>query len=278
MSAPPALDAGRKTVIWIASYPKSGNTWVRFLACNLLYGPQDSAAALNALAPDVHELAGAPAPPTRPVLMKTHFPLSPHLPLRECTAAAIYVLRHPADVLISNFHYSRRSGVLAGHDARAFEDYLDAYLAAGGDPRWTRLGMGTWCENVDSWTRRDTDVPALCLRYEDLLADAAACARRLCAFLGIERSAQAISDAVQGASFERLRQIEHSDIRSGRIGIFYKPYLQPSISAGLRFMRSGAAGEARRVMSAAQTRRIDAAFGTVMQAWGYVPAVSERIA
>src|ERR1700730_13655397 len=113
--------------VWIASYPKSGNTWVRFMACNLLYGPQDSAAALNTLAPDIHEMEATvgPAPAS---LLKTHFGFSPLLPHVDQTAAAIYVVRDPADVLASNFFYSQRSGPQFDASPEGFDRYVDAFI------------------------------------------------------------------------------------------------------------------------------------------------------
>jgi hypothetical protein len=74
---------------------------------------------------------------------------------------------------------------------------------------------------------------------------------------------------VASASFERMGEIELADIRSRRVGIFYKPYLQASIDSGLRFMRSGRSGEARAVLTPAQTERFDAAFGRLMRELGY---------
>src|ERR1700691_3950002 len=100
--------------VWIASYPKSGNTWVRFLVSHLLFGPLDSAATLNRLVPDIHELGAAVEAPSTPVLMKTHFPYSPALPLAMQTAGAIYVVRDPADVMLSNYYYRKRSGAASG--------------------------------------------------------------------------------------------------------------------------------------------------------------------
>src|SRR5579884_3895517 len=99
-----------RNVIWLASYPKSGNTWLRFLVCNLVFGLQDSAETLNRLAPDLHELTELPQLPEATVFMKTHFPFSQLMPLADHTAAALYIVRHPADVMLSNFHYARRRG------------------------------------------------------------------------------------------------------------------------------------------------------------------------
>ena len=70
-----------------------------------------------------------------------------------------------------------------------------------------------------------------------------------------------------------MREIEETDIRDRRVGIFYKPYLETSIRAGRRFMRSGASGEGVRELSAAQRGRLADVFGPLLQALGY-PAIS----
>jgi hypothetical protein len=107
------------------------------------------------------------------------------------------------------------------------------------------------------------------VRYEDLLADTHAGARQICSFLGLERSDAEIQSAVSNASFDRMRQIEEADIRARNVGIFYKPYLQQSIDAGLRFMRAGKAGEAAQVLTPDQRQRTLNTFGAVMHHLGY---------
>ena len=257
-------------IIWIASYPKSGNTWVRFLVCNLAFGPVDSAATLNRLAPDIHELGAAVEPPSAPVFMKTHFPYSDALPLAGHTAGAIYVLRDPADVMLSNYHYAKRSGAAAGDDDEAALDrYLDTFIAAHGDPRWLKLGMGSWQDHVRSWLGVKHPFPVLRIRYEDLLADGIQVAGSLCRALGLARGAEDLAMAVAAASFESMRQIEEADIGAQRVGIFYKPYLKQPIEAGLRFMRSGKSGEAVTRLSAQQWQRFNAVFGAMRRELGY---------
>jgi hypothetical protein len=260
---------GAKTVIWIVSYPKSGNTWVRFLTCNLVYGLQDSAAALNNLAPDIHELNAIPSAPTALTFVKTHFPFSSGLPLVANTAAAIYVVRDPADVMLSNFHYSQRSGMGTEPTAHALGQYVDQYLAARGDPRWIHSQMGMWDGHVRSWLDGSQSFPVLALRYEDLLTDSMGGAQKLCTFLGLSRTPQEIAQAVAGASFRRMREIEETDIRTESVGIFYKPYLKSTIGSGRRFMRSGTAGEAARVLTPEQRQRVAAVFGPLMRELGY---------
>lgn len=259
-------------IVWIASYPKSGNTWLRFLVCNLAFGPVESAADLARFSPDLHELPESAGPPDQPTLMKTHFPYGTALRFAEHTAGAIQVVRDPADVMLSNFHYGKRSGASANEDPAALDRYVDAFIGARGDPRWIKLGMGSWEDNVRSWSAEPREFPVVRIRYEDMQADGVAVAGVLCRCLGLARNAAQIAKAVAASSFERMRQIEEADIAARRIGIFYKPYLQQPIDSGLRFMRSGTSGAAAVALSQHQRQRLDAAFGTLRRELGY-PAI-----
>jgi hypothetical protein len=259
-----------RSIVWIASYPKSGNTWLRFLICNLAFGPVESAADLNQLAPDLHELRAEPNFAGQRILLKTHFPRSIRLPYIERSAAAVYVVRDPADVMLSNFHYSMRSAGPANAAAADLPAYLERFLAARGDPRWAQLGMGTWEENVRSWLEPAREFPILRLRYEDLLANTAQAAGVLCQFVGLSRTADEIGAAVAASSFDRMRAIEEADIQARRVGIFYKPYLAQPIGSGLRFMRAGRVRQAAIALSAEQRERFDQVFGPWRRQLGYI--------
>ncbi len=263
--------ANSRNILWIASYPKSGNTWVRFLACNLLHGRQESASTLNLLVPDVHELGSHLVTSAYAGLVKTHFAFSSRIPLADRTAAAVYVVREPADVLISNFHYARRS---AGgpEGALAFDEYVDAFIHHRGDPRWIQHGMGSWEENVRSWLDARHPFPVLRLKYEDMVADPTAGGLALARLIRPNSSAADIHEAVSNSSFQRMREIEEADIRRKRPGIFYKPYLQQSIDSGLRFMRNGAVGDGAARLSPGQQARLRSAFRPLLAQLGYPTA------
>lgn len=261
-----------RNILWVASYPKSGNTWVRFLLCNLLYGRQDSAASLNLLCPDVHELGAQIANSSNGGLVKTHFAYSEALPLAARTAGAIYVVREPADVLISNFHYSRRSGAETGSAQGDLDRYFETFVEAGGDPRWIRLGMGAWADNVRSWLGRAHSFPVIWIRYEDLSADPEKVCTQLAAQLRPNSTPEEIQEAVANSSFRRMREVEEADIRDKRVGIFYKPYLESAIGAGVRFMRSGAVGEGAARLSAEQRTRLRRTIGPILGELGYQTA------
>jgi hypothetical protein len=241
------------------------------MACNLIFGRQESSEALNALAPDLHEF-GAQRLGSYSGLVKTHFPYSSALPLADRTAGAIYVVRRPADVLVSNFHYGRRSAGTAEESRDAFDRYVESFLKNRGDPRWIEFGMGSWEDNVRGWLAARQILPVALIRYEELSADPKQSCAMLSQFLKLDRSDQHIDQAVANSSFDRLREIEAADIREQRLGIFYKPYLQPAINSGLRFMRSGAVGDGDRLLTSDQRIRVAKAFEELTAQLGYLAA------
>jgi hypothetical protein len=264
-----AVTTAPRNIVWVASYPKSGNTWVRFLVCNLLFGRQESAAALNVLAPDLHESGALLEQSGHAGLVKTHFPYARALPLAERTAAALYVVREPADVLASSFHYAQRSGAAADESRRGFDRYVDDFVSHRGDPRFLQLGMGSWVDNVRSWLRVPHPFPVLTIKYEDLHADPVAVCRGLAQLLRPQSSAQEIDAAVANASFARMREVEEADIRERRFGIFYKPYLQSAIDSGRRFMRRGGVGDGDQLLTPEQRARVRAACEPLVTELGY---------
>jgi hypothetical protein len=266
--------SGANGVTWIAAYPKSGNTWARFMVCNLLFGRQESAAALATLVPDIHEGRQATQCPEGGALLKTHFPFSGSVPFADRTVAAIYIIRHPADVLVSNFFYSQRSAGNSDPSTADFDRYVEMFLEYRGDKRWIELGMGSWEQNVRSWLQEPLPFPVVRIRYEDMIHDPQGACRVMARLLRPQSSAADIEGAVQNSSFNRMRDIERADIRGKRIGIFYKPYLQASIDSGNRFMRRGVAGDGVARLNPQQRARLLDVFGALLQEMGYADTVA----
>src|SRR5690348_14476170 len=135
-----------KPIHWIASFPKSGNTWVRFLLYHYIYGELNDSLLLGRRIPDVHagDLPRAETQ-TRTQLVKTHWGIGPGMPNVERTVGAIYVVRHPKDVLLSMLNYYRlREPGAAWTDER----FVRLFIQGGADPGSLRNGFGTWEDNV----------------------------------------------------------------------------------------------------------------------------------
>jgi hypothetical protein len=263
-----------RNIVWIASYPKSGNTWVRFLLSNLLYGPQESTALLNKLIPDVHASGYVmPEPGMTPAYAKTHYTMSEAMPHLERTAGYIYIVRNPVDVLLSNLNYifvTQNIPENPGLREEIRTDYLVLFLGNRGDPRWKRLGAGTWDEHVSSWCDNSRDIPRMIVRYEDMLADTLSIAMKLCKFLGLEKDPAEIQRAVDNSSFGSMRAIEEKEINNRIDGFFFSPHRKKNPSAlEHRFMNAGKFGEGNRHLSLEQRQAVLRLFQPVMERHGY---------
>lgn len=247
--------------VWVASYPKSGNTWVRFLLANLLAGPVRTSADIEAFCPDVHH--GEPAAPPRlyrgAAFLKTHW-VAPQLGdrLRD-TAGAIYIVRNPLDVCCSALHYLQ---VPEADRPRAIDDFA----ARLGVEEWRTRAMGPIPGNIASWFLVKPRFPRMVLRYEDLAADPQAVAARLCWFLGYPASESEIAAAVERSSFAAMRHMEERERAVSRPGVFAGFQAQ---RPGWRFMDRGRAGGFRDRLTDAQIDRLADAFADVMAEFGY---------
>ena len=270
-------------VVWLASYPKSGNTWLRILLANLLSAgdrPQDindldlpfriashrrlvddlsvldsdllRHAEVERLRAMVHDAFAAEQ--TSAVFVKTH---DAYTRLEDGTPvlgrrgrAAVCIVRDPRDVAVS---YAFHSDVTV---ARAIALMADPYnILTGYRHAQMPQRLLDWSGHVNSWLDQ-ADVPAHVIRYEDLLADTVGEFRRMLAFLGIAAETGAVTRAVRHAAFAELQEQEKkADFveRAGRA----------------RFFREGRSGAWRQHLSIDEVRAIEDAHGGAMDRLGY---------
>lgn len=205
---------------WLASYMRSGNTWMRFLLYSYWHGAPDTSAQVSALIPDIHEppqfpnrVTSAQQSGEATILVKTHFPWGPKHPASNATAGAIVILRDPRDVLMSCLNFARVLGSEASAGGRVTKGFSDAayakdFIVNKGDSLFLSRGHGTWPDNVRSWLAFDAG-PKLVLKYEDMKADPAAALRATLVHLGEETPDEdRIARAVKAASFDSMRAVE----------------------------------------------------------------------
>ncbi|MFQ5577489.1 MAG: sulfotransferase domain-containing protein [Anaerolineae bacterium] len=201
--------------VFLVSYPRSGNTWARFLLANLLGFAERTVVdfhSVQRLIPDLHSRAQREfikALPS-PRIIKSHYPFTP------AYHRVIYVLRDGRDVAVSYFDYLTKQN--------RFEGTLARFLAAG------NLPYGPWHAHVESWLAAQETTDMLLVRYEDLLADARRELARMARFIGLTTTAKQLDYAVEKSSFIQMQQIEAA---KGR----------PFDTSGYRFVRRGVAGQ-----------------------------------
>lgn len=272
-------------LVWIASYPKSGNTWTRNFLHNLLR-PGDDTQNIN----DMHHLTtyeiagrwyeGLVDKPIAEcstedvakvrmqaqqriaddtdglVFVKTHNALvrdhGVSMINTAITAGAIYVVRNPLDVAISYSHHLN-----ATIDA-AIERMNQPGVQTNNHENVVYEILGSWTQNVHSWTRREHQALHI-MRYEDMLSDPEKTFAKLCTFLQLRPARAALTAAIEKSSFNRLKEQEDKE------GFREKP------KDAKRFFREGRADVWKEQLSREQAQRIVEAHREQMKRFGYVP-------
>jgi len=187
---------------FVVSYPRSGNTWTRFLIANLVY-PQENVSFLNIekLIPDTSSQSNrALKRMPRPRIIKTHCYFDHRY------GKTIYIVRDPRDVVLSNYDFQRKYRQI--EDGYPLDRYVDDFLCG----RLVSADWGTWRENVASWVyTRGQGKDFLLVRYEDLLDDTVSELGRIARFLGADASDSNLRRAVELSSAERMRKLEKQE-------------------------------------------------------------------
>jgi hypothetical protein len=243
--------------IFLVSYPRSGNTWTRFLLGNLI-DPNDPVTFSNieSRIPEIYFnrdrfLRQLP----RPRILKSHECFQPHYP------HVIYIVRDPRDVAVSFYHHNVKARNIP--DDYPMSSFIPRFIAGEFDRKF-----GSWRDNVLSWTLLRRDAPGfLMLRYEDMkldpareLASVVAFLER-CSFRKIDSSAKAFERAIDLSSPERMRALERQGARHW--------VLTKGTRSDKPFVRSAAAGGWKSKLAPESVAAIESAWGDLMRNLGY---------
>ncbi len=278
------MSGNTQTIIWLASYPKSGNTWLRAFLANYLMGGSE-AIPINDLGrigfgdsswPAYRDAAGRD-PNLMAIadllrirrqvletiadngadinLVKTHHArtrIKGHwLIPADLTRTAIYLVRNPLDMVVSYAdHWGTTQEFAARHIA----------LPTNGIPaskKTVAQYLGNWSEHVRSWEKAE-NYRALILRYEDLLADPEGSFTKIVRHVGAPVEPDALRLSLQFSSFNALSAQEAETGFDER---------GPKQS---RFFRRGGAGNWQEELDPELADKIRKDHGAVMKQYGYL--------
>jgi Sulfotransferase domain len=236
--------------VFLVSFPKSGNTWTRFLLANLIFPDQPATFA------NIHRLIPDPSGTNkrdfdsipRPRIIKSHECFDPRYP------RVIYIVRDPRDVAVSQYHYDRKLKKLT--DDSPIATFVNRFLAGETCPH------GSWGQNVTTWlaTRQDPS-RFLLLRYEDMVEDTGRELKKIVDFLGKTATPAQIAQAVERSSARRMRKLEQTQADECD--------LTKGSRKDLSFVGAAGSGGWRADLPAAEAEKIEKAWGPVMRYLGY---------
>jgi len=274
-----------KNIVWLASYPKSGNTWLRLFLFNYLFdldqpapinqahriGPSDASVALYRKAANSHSinlhdpnvsfglrkkvLASHASNGADVNFVKTHNTNAKFdgrfLIPAEVTRSAIYVLRDPMDMACSYAHHFAMTNEAVVNQIAQPLAYTEP------DDTVVHQCLGHWSEHVQSWVHAQM-FPTCLIRFEDMINHPEMTFRKVLEFLGAPFDAKRLEKAIRFSSFNESKKQEkqHGFIEKGR--------------QSKEFFRAGKVGEGWKNLSEDLRKKVIADHGDVMREFGYL--------
>jgi aryl sulfotransferase len=278
----------RKNVIWLASYPKSGNTWFRVYLTNLL-GKNKKAANINDLLKSTiassrqmfDEATGLASsdltkdeienlrPSVYRYVSKNSEELSFHkihdaftltasgepIVPPDISVGAIYFIRNPLDLVLS----------FANHTGDSIDDMIELMnnpeysFCAKTDKLYNQLEQKllSWSMHINSWIEQEM-IPICIMKYEDMQLNPLACFRRATEFSGIPAGD---TEIVQALHLSRLDEMQNQEKEFG----FRERSPQSKV-----FFKRGGMGAWKNELSSTQVNKIISYHYKTMLQQGYI--------
>lgn len=278
----------KKNIIWLASYPKSGNTWFRVFLTNLLNDSNIPAnindlketsisssrkifdeytglsssdltfEEIDRMRSEVYRMQSQESDEL--LFKKAHDKyyyvdgLNALFPT-EITKGVIYFIRNPLDVLVSFAYHSAKP---IEKMVSVFNDTNYAFCDSNNKlQNQLRQLMGSWSEHVSSWTEQK-NIPVHVIRYEDMICDTFNTFCKAVEFIGIKKTELQITDAIKKSDFLVLSEQEK---KNG-----FKEKMIKSKS----FFRKGESGDWKKHLNKKTVEKIIANHNIVMSKFGYI--------
>ncbi len=236
--------------IFIVSYPKSGNTWTRFLIANLYYSNVEiTFLNIENKVPDIYQN-------TNKFLLKLARPriLKSHECFDKRYKRVIFIVRDPRDVAVSYYHYMVKCRLIS--EDYSISLFLKRFLDGDLD------SFMSWGDNICSWLEaKDESKNFLLIRYEDLLNDAHNEMKKISSFLGVVASDDIVKRAVELSSFDKMRSLETAQSE------IWQAISNSRLDKS--FIRSGKSGSWNSLLSQEQAQLILDKWPKLMEQLGY---------
>tara|TARA_B100000965_G_scaffold320786_1_gene281925 strand:+ start:159 stop:920 length:762 start_codon:yes stop_codon:yes gene_type:complete len=238
----------------ITSFPKSGNTWVRFIIYDLLFNDQNvdikNSSEINRMIPDFHmsknnQLILDSELKDKQIFLKTHssYEQMSKLPIGKI----IIIIRNPFDVLVSLYNYYNIS-------KNERDEMLNYFCSHQTLPFLKKANLPSWQDHIESWVNSGKEYHIV--KYSNLIDDFDNQIKSLCNFLNYEISDKKIEFVKRNTSFDNLKRIEKIE-REGNISGFFSGNMRGKTT---NFMNKGGYGNYNSFFSQLELSKLENSF------------------
>jgi hypothetical protein len=232
--------------VFLVSYPKSGNTWLRFLLGNYITDGKCDFTNSHLIIPDVDYNPEAIIACATPRIIKSHRPFP------QPYKRVVYLVRDGRDVAVSYFHYMKKYGRLDKN--LDFQDYLPQFIDG------TLDAYGSWGNHVKNWVNSGTE-NFIVIKYEDIKSNPLPILCRVIEFCGLKVDENKIVAAIETSDVRRMQSLEkkqHNDVS-----------LLSNSDPSMLFVRKGIVGDWKNYFSTLMLDQFMDSFGEVLHDQGY---------
>ncbi|GFY49333.1 hypothetical protein TNIN_305531 [Trichonephila inaurata madagascariensis] len=230
----------------VCSYPKTGTTWLQYIALQILSKGKEFPSFNDALMKVVPMMEMAGKGPIDAMqglrIYKHHYPLN--MIKKNKNAKYLYIYRNPEDTLVSFFHFFQN----IREEKFDFDPFFEEFLT-------NDVEYGRYFEHVLSYLAHKNDENLLLVSYEKLHANRKEGYLRIAKFLGEEYYQNLVTDEsllntiIQNTSFDYMKKnlpLVHPDPK--------KP--SKDTVTTVEFFRKGGVGDGKNKLSPNQIKRI----------------------
>ena len=232
------LTESSRNTLFIASYPKSGTTWMQAIVFHILSRQNIPLEHISLFSPfyevnetwndtnddivskysDNHDLLGWR-------VFNTHL-LPTMLPTFK-SARFIYIYRNGKDVAISFYHHLTNQVGNGGSEYDSVQQFLADWTTG-------KLPFGSWISHLRSWIAAigDKSSNILLVKYEDIVIDLRKSIKDIAAFLDVNIEYSKLDELVNLLSFQEMKSMKE----------LYQP-VSVKWKEGFDFLRKGVIGD-----------------------------------
>jgi hypothetical protein len=253
---------------FLASFPRSGSTWLRFMLYEVLSGEDAGFRKIEHRLPEIHRHRGS-----QPILSGGGRLIKTHENYRSDYKRAVLLVRDVRDVFLSVYNSFIALDLTTFVSKGDIDSFLLSFLEG------KVIHTGSWQQHTQSWLESPLakNGNLLIVRYEDLRKNPEQKVQELLQFVGINPDVRVIRRAIENNTLQQMRAKEDKAKKAGEHSILLGSRTD-ALDETSRFVRKGAVGGWREKLTDAQVKIFEQYAGDALEALGYEPGLVREAA